>query len=128
MIVMNEEAHVKNISGALILQPGLNDVDPQVWERVVMVGDGAKKKMHPTVAYWIEEGEITVQDANPKMQDLAELSVKDAAALVKKTLSLDLLNLWVESEERSGVVKALKEQLKLLEVKPDKSAQESDEE
>jgi len=61
------------------------------------------------------EAEKMLQNiAEGATEDLKEFNAKDSVRLVKETLDLKVLKKWVETEERTTVIKAIEAQIKKL--------------
>jgi hypothetical protein len=108
------------------LIPGLNEVDQTQWSHM---------RKHPITASYIENDdveELTPADENTDLAEdvkaLVSLKQKDAVATVKQTIDGTILNKWLESETRGPVKKAITEQLKALEIKPEDYREKGDEE
>jgi len=92
----------------LVMKPGVNDVPGQFWEQV---------ETHPTVKVWMDEGKLEVLTEDVKVpadKVLNGLKPADAVKVVKDTLDVELLDVWMKTEKRPAVVKALKKQHELL--------------
>ena len=101
---------VGNPTNNLTIVPGVKNYEQDKWDDL---------KNIPTtwgiVESLIEEGVIRIisesskneTDSTPKLPN----NVAQAIALIKKTFSLQLLNLWKESDIRPGVQKAIELQL-----------------
>jgi hypothetical protein len=84
------------------LIPGANQVDAEEFKQAT--------KKSPVWAKWLEDKAVEVREGG----SFADLSEKDAVAVVKDTLNVELLNSWAEDEGRAPVKKAIKNQLREL--------------
>lgn len=91
---------------SVTLMPGANEVAEAI----------AKTMMeHPIIKIMIGEGTLEFLSNEKEEFDLEKLSNGDAIALVKSTVFEDLLKDWKKLEKRKPVLKAIDEQLALLE-------------
>lgn len=89
----------------MVLRPGLNEVDDEVWERA---------KTHPGLRRRIQQGVVELISDGDDAEHAAELTgmrVRESLTLVKETIDEDILRHWLEIEDRDSVVKALETQL-----------------
>lgn len=97
--------------------PGVNVVDPKAWKEA---------QAHPDVKKMLSDGVLKVEstvEASEEKSGLADMAIKDACAVIKKTLNLNLLEEWKLGETRSAVLKDLDKQIKDIneKTKPSKS-------
>lgn len=97
LLIENTEPCVRTV-GPVILIPGINNVDPEVWE-------GLQGDYGPPVDDLIEQGILSINQAS-----------KPSVAIVKKTYSIKLLQEWLDdSKNAKGPVRqAIIKQLKML--------------
>jgi len=101
-------------SKTMILKPGINEMSDKDW---------AKMKDHQKFKKMLEDGDMeVVKKDNEKSKsggevasNLAEMKASDATKVVEQTLDKELLESWLEGEERVTVQRALDKQLKKLE-------------
>lgn len=129
MIVKNNTVSIIGIQntkrgGFTTLLPGLNTIDKEQWEAFIA---------NPARRHQLAEGELEVVEED-ELTTLKEKSVKDAIALVKSTVRKEMLESWVESENRKQVLDAIEKQLEAIQPpkktnpdEPDPSKEESEE-
>lgn len=109
----------KNAVKMVQLVPGNNEIADDLWTDL---------KKHPQIIKKLENEDleiVTEKDRDDKETEkdggAASLPGKagDAVKVVKKTFSKELLDKWLESENRPSVVKALNDQFKVLELSPE---------
>jgi len=103
---------------SVLLSPGINQVDKKDWDVC---------KDLPKIKRLVAEKKIKVcvgSDDTENEFALGKLQVKDAAAAIKKTYNILLLENWKHGETRPGVLKAINAQIAFVEEKtaPKKAA------
>lgn len=95
---------------ALLLKPGVNDVNPEHWDHAAKT---------PLFKHYLAEGDLEVVPETDgreagEVGDLSALNESKARKLVKDTNDEDLLLKWHSAETRQGVQKAIENQLDVL--------------
>lgn len=93
------------IQGRLVLKPGVNEVDPAVWEKV---------REHPALRKRINQGLIEVLsqgDESTHGAELRALRPNEARRLVRETIDVDVLTKWHEVEDRDNVLEQIEKQM-----------------
>jgi len=99
------------------LAPGINQVAKKDWDIC---------KNLPKIKRLVADGKIKVcvnSDDSENEFAINKVQVKEAVAVVKKTLNIVLLEEWLLSETRPSLVKAIKEQITLIQTKTAKKAE-----
>jgi len=104
LLIENTEACVRTL-GPLILIPGMNKVDPEVWDKLQPSYGGP-------ILDLIDQGILAINK-----------TLKPTVAVIKKTYSIKLLEDWLSDEKNvKGPVRAAAfEQLKIMKSEPGKS-------
>lgn len=100
--VENTRARFSNLADAVLLKPGVNEVESSKWDRV---------KDHPVVKWRIENGVLLVKDGSKPISDMP---AGEAVKLVKATVDADLLERWRRDDPRRSVRDAIDSQLDKL--------------
>lgn len=109
------------LAAVIVCTPGINKIEDDVW-------NGTKEKPgvkeNPVMKKYIEEGSIVVmrdkatdaKSAQDKGEavDLFGLKVEEARSFVQKTLNMELLESWAETETRPKVKRAIERQIQEL--------------
>lgn len=133
MFVKNNEARIHNLGGAVILNPGVNEVDDKAWKTALAGGSKDGKGETPkALQALLDEKKIEVVSASaakasssgdappPSTQSLSDMTVPEASDLIGQTFDRDLLARWRKEDERVGVRNAIDEQLEVLKLEESK--------
>lgn len=129
-IIMHNGANIESVSAGpkdlVRLVPGSNDVDDEVWGRIVEAAEdeatNKKSKTKGGVLFLLETGVIKeIDDVVSGVADVSKMNVKEAVEVVNSEIDLDNLNKMLAIENnlkspRKGVVDALKNQIELVEL------------
>lgn len=118
MLIRNTTARIygTKLGGDVIaLKPGVNDVAPATW---------AELKKIAVISHSIAEGHLVEVDAPeakaPAVETLKNFKPDEAIRLVKTTVDRELLERWIDTENRKRVLDALEAQLDAVAVKDSK--------
>jgi hypothetical protein len=121
------------------LIPGVNEVHEKFWDEI-KTNPGVKKRLDLGFIELVEckKAQPAVDEKGKKSEPveetkaegegasiLEELKSADAIAVVKETLDFDKLKEWKGIESRKGVLKAIDDQIELLEV-PEKKEEKKE--
>ena len=97
-------------ANGLTIIPGVSSYSKESWE-----GLKSLPIVWETVKLLLDEGVLRVvsQDSEETKTSLLPANQNQAIALIKKTFSLELLQLWLKNDTRAAVQKAIKEQMKV---------------
>lgn len=109
------------LAAVIVCTPGISKIEDEVW-------NGSKDKPgvkdNPEIKKMIEKGEIIVMrdksaDAETAAKkgeavDLFGLKVDEAKSFVEKTMNMELLESWAETETRPKVRRAIEKQISEL--------------
>lgn len=106
------------LASVIVCVPGLNKLEDEVWHGA---NGHPGLKDNPELKRLIEEGQVVVQrekgadkakaEAKGEAVELHGLTTPEAVKLVKKTLNVELLTEWVQSETRPKVKYAIDKKL-----------------
>ena len=89
-------------------KPGVNEIPNEVWDQCK-----AKRK----IKLLLEEGVLRVEteaEIDEEASAISELTVAKATTIIKKTYDEKLLETWLASDSRQGVIKAIKAQQRFI--------------
>lgn len=111
MLVVNKEARHHGIGRHHTLEPGVNEVPDDVWSEC---------KKIDLVQHYLKTGVFQeVRGAKGKpVTDITKMKADEAISLVKQTVNKELLTTW-RSDAKGPLARAIDEQLKELDKKPD---------
>lgn len=117
MIIINNESRVRKIAGVFLF-PSLNKINAE---------DSKKLEAHSDFKYAVDKGNFTIRNESvkksEKTDDIVEyihgLSVKESKQEIKEIYDIRKLKEIKESDNRSGVIKAVEKQLETMEVNLD---------
>lgn len=107
MIVTVHKPHVITLD-KVVLMPGANNVDAEKFK---------EELKNPMVQTLIDIGVLSIEGDSGVVAatHLKDMSAKAAIDLIEMTIDKSLLGVWASSEERKGVLSAIKKQLESLE-------------
>lgn len=120
ILIENTSANVTGVSNLqikngfqpknVILKPGINQVDSELWESMKSIA---------VIKSQIENGRLKVildgDDANDVNETLNQLHYTQANKIIKSTFDIELLKKWQATETRAAVLKTIESQMKQIE-------------
>jgi len=106
-MIKNLKPTLITLSDNVILMPGLNKIEDKILKKESFVKSSKlylDNSYIEVISYEAEEG------SNGK--SLKDLKAKDAISVIKETFDVETLSSWLEVENRDGVKKTLKGQMK----------------
>jgi hypothetical protein len=105
-----------SIAGKILnILPGINEIKGENWEWIKK--DSYTQRFLNEKKFEIIDDEGSSDDSNDNNNNnypLANKNAKQAIAIVKETMDIELLNNWKNKEERSSIIQAIDKQLKDL--------------
>jgi hypothetical protein len=113
MLIENTEANIKNLGDIVTLMPGVNDVDPALWDKAQKIA---------LVQHFLKSGVLkVVSGGSESHKDIAALEEHEALELVDRTVDHNLLTAFAEQDKRGAIRKAIDKQLaKITPTQPEK--------
>ncbi len=106
-IMVKNSLQPKNV----ILKPGVNSIDSEVWLAMKNIANIKDKLENGILKVALEGGEAEVVSST---ESLDSLHYTQANKIIKSTFDIELLNKWRNNETRTAVLKSLDMQLKTM--------------
>jgi len=110
MRVYNNTDHILHV-GNISLPPGVSEVVEKDWEKVAK---------HPVVQSWSDLEQVEIESGD--LADITDIKpASKALKVIESTFDVEKLKAWAKAEDRPAVLAAIKEQIKYLGEKSDKT-------
>lgn len=110
MLIRNSDTHIWNIAGAVVLLPGNNEVDEEVWNR---------PEVKNSASHLVEAGLLEVRE-DVSVKKLSGFKDAEAIRIVKETVDRPLLESWL-ADRRGAVRRAVEAQIAAITPEPPKT-------
>ena len=120
MLITNTQPSLIHLDKDTMLIPGVNTIELETWK---------KFESHPMVKILLDKGDLELEQAPSEVEAngdsgdanaLEGLKFSSAKSMIKQTMSVELLNLWLTVEKKETVIDLIKKQIELITAPPTK--------